>query len=352
MKQVTLLIAILSTFIGTASAATSVTLYGRVDVGYESKEVSGDGKGFVSSLTQERNTTWGNSRYGIRGEEDLGNGYAATFQLEGRFEADTGSKTTNLTFFDRESTVGLKTPYGQVRVGRSIAALEQAIGYIDVGRRYTSITPYDLKTRHSNGLFYNYKNAGFSAGAEVTTKGGYNDGLKTVAGVDNVAFSDEGVAGKKVAYGVFAKYKAKNFGIDLGYQDDGIQSAGTYRREWAAAASYTFAPITVAVSYASGKDDVVTQEAKIKNFGGFISAQLGAKDVVNLFFRRWASTVTPTGAAQTVDDKVTRYGLGYIHSLSKRTSVYADVAHNQKKNIAGVTSDKYIGWDVALRHTF
>ena len=36
-----------------AFAATNVTLYGRVDVGYEVKDVKGDGKGFADSLSQD-----------------------------------------------------------------------------------------------------------------------------------------------------------------------------------------------------------------------------------------------------------------------------------------------------------
>ena len=99
MKKKVILITILSAFSGLASAAPSVTLYGRMDVGYESKEVDGDGIAFGKSLTKESNSAAGNSRYGIRGEEDFGNGYAATFQLEGRFEADTGEKSKNRTFF-------------------------------------------------------------------------------------------------------------------------------------------------------------------------------------------------------------------------------------------------------------
>ena len=120
-----------------AFAATNVTLYGRVDVGYEVKDVKGDGKGFADSLSQDtKNNSGGNTRFGIKGIEDLGNGYAATFQLEGSFDADTGAKTTNKTFFDRESTVGIKTPYGHIRLGRSYSVMEQALGFIDVGRRY------------------------------------------------------------------------------------------------------------------------------------------------------------------------------------------------------------------------
>ncbi len=146
-------------------------------------------------------------------------------------------------FFDRESTVGIKTPVGHIRLGRSYASLEQAAGFIDIGRRYSSISAYDwvksAKSRYSNGLFYNHKFSGLSVGAVVTTKGGYNDGLKTVSGVDNVAFSDESSANSNIAYGAFAKYKSADFEVGVGYQDDGVEKANSIRRQWAVGASYT-----------------------------------------------------------------------------------------------------------------
>ena len=356
MKKQLLLTTVLLGCASVASAATSITLYGRMDVGYESKEVDGDGIAFGKALTQESNSAAGNSRYGIRGEEDLGNGYAATFQLEGRFEADTGEKSKNRTFFDRESTVGIKTPVGHIRLGRSYASLEQAVGFIDIGRRYSSISAYDwvksAKSRYSNGLFYNHKFSGLSVGAVVTTKGGYNDGLKTVSGVDNVAFSDESSANSNIAYGAFAKYKSADFEVGVGYQDDGVEKANSIRRQWAVGASYTFAPVTVGLSYSQGQDNVTTQKGKIKNIGGYISGKLSPSNTLMAFYRQANWKVTPAGGAVSTKDDHTRYGLGFVHSLSKRTSVYADVAQNQKKDINGVKSDKYVGWDIAVRHNF
>lgn len=355
MKKQAVVLAALLGVSGSALAATNVTLYGRVDVGYEVKDVKGDNKSFGDSLTQDSaDNSGGNTRIGIKGQEDLGDGYAATFQLEGRFDADTGSKTTNRSFFDRESTVGLKTPFGHIRLGRSYSSMDQAIGFIDVGRRFSSVGTYDfvkgVKTRHSNAFFYNHKIEGFSFGGDITTKGGYNDGLKTVSGVPNVPFSDEGIDGSKVAYGLFAKYQGNGLEAGIGYQDDGVQKSGSIRKQWGVGVAYTLNPVTFGLSYSAGKDDVVGSEGKIKNYGGYISGKLTANDTLMAFYRRANYTNTVAGVKKT-DDKTTRYGIGYVHALSKRTSIYADIARENAKDISGASKKTNL-FDIALRHNF
>ena len=83
MKKSLLALAVLASAAGAANAASSVTMYGRMDVGYDS--FHHDGK----SVTQDSDNNM--SRFGIKGQEDLGNGLAATFKLEGRFNGDPGS---------------------------------------------------------------------------------------------------------------------------------------------------------------------------------------------------------------------------------------------------------------------
>ncbi|TAG65145.1 MAG: porin, partial [Burkholderiales bacterium] len=66
--------------------SANVTLYGIVDVGIQ--HVSGVKGG---SVTQVASGIMEGSRFGIRGTEDLGNGYRAMFVAEARFEGDTGA---------------------------------------------------------------------------------------------------------------------------------------------------------------------------------------------------------------------------------------------------------------------
>jgi len=64
---------------------SGVELYGIIDVGVESVD-----HGSGASATRVSSGMSTGSRWGIRGNEDLGKGYRALFTLENRFEVDTG----------------------------------------------------------------------------------------------------------------------------------------------------------------------------------------------------------------------------------------------------------------------
>jgi len=65
---------------------SGVELYGIIDVGVESVD---NGSGATATKITSGIST--GSRWGIRGNEDLGGGYRALFTLESRFETDTGT---------------------------------------------------------------------------------------------------------------------------------------------------------------------------------------------------------------------------------------------------------------------
>ena len=122
MKKTLVALAVLGSFAGVASAATSVTLYGTVDAGYEGWSYGKDFSSWNNTFVQG-GTSEANSKIGVKGQEDLGNGLAATFQLEGDVNADEGSAS----LFNRESTVGLKGAFGEVKFGKSKSQMELLI---------------------------------------------------------------------------------------------------------------------------------------------------------------------------------------------------------------------------------
>lgn len=333
MKKTLVALAVLGSFAGAASAASSVTLYGRMDIGYESN--SKDGLGVVQGTTDQStypatSDNDGMSRIGIKGQEDLGNGLAATFQLEGSLSGDTGSWGGS---FNRESTVGLKGNFGHVRFGRSTSALENTLGDYDQGRRVASYSTYQSGARHSNGMFYSYSTGGFEAGFDVTTKGG-----------DAVVAKTEGASGEKVGYGLYAKYAGNNFSVAAAYQRDG--SALT--KEWGLGGSYTFKPVTVGATYAQQKEDKMV--GKARTIHAFVSADITANDNVYLQYNNLKDTI----GMSTGSYKRTQYGLGYVHSMSKRTSVYAEVARDKQTISTGTSSASgtQTKYAVAMRHWF
>ena len=118
MKKSLLALAALTAFAGAASAQSSVTLFGIVDV--------------CGPLRRERrpaaNTSWrtdGNasSRLGFRGVEDLGGGLKAGFWLEGALAAGhrplTASRRPAMQpDLQRRATVSLMGGLGEIRLGR------------------------------------------------------------------------------------------------------------------------------------------------------------------------------------------------------------------------------------------
>ncbi|MCP1661066.1 porin [Neisseria perflava] len=103
----------LSLLLISGHASSEVTLYGRIKVGVEStfgNKVNG----------QKVNTTTDvvdyGSRIGFKGSEPLDNALTAIWQME-QWVSATGSGSSTKTFGTRESFIGLKGDFGEVRLG-------------------------------------------------------------------------------------------------------------------------------------------------------------------------------------------------------------------------------------------
>src|SRR5664279_301590 len=119
MKKSLLALAVLGAFAGAASAQSSVTLYGTVDL--SGKYVKNDGSSKRVSLARDGINS---SQLGFRGIEDLGGGLKAGFDLLASVGADSGdigagqSATGSGTFFTRRSVIKLIGNFGEIRGGR------------------------------------------------------------------------------------------------------------------------------------------------------------------------------------------------------------------------------------------
>ena len=364
MKKTLVALAVLGSFAGVASAATSVTLYGTVDAGYEGwsygKDFSSLNNTFVQGGTSEAN-----SKIGVKGQEDLGNGLAATFQLEGDVNADVGGSS----LFNRESTVGLKGAFGEVKVGKSKSQMELALGGVVPGHRAADVDLYSVAAkRHSNGLFYSYDNAGFSFGADVTTKGGaLGNGYTDTT--TNTYVATEGVEGEKVGWGVRAGY-AGNVGGNVtllaraAYQRDGVVLPNDKQQYeagglLAAVIPYSNNALTVGVAYAEGRgdaEDLLAAKAgtdrvyadKARTWSGVIASTFGSNDSAYVKYQQRKGKLDDGSVAYNGNV----WAIGYEHALSKRTSVYADVAYATIKQPQASDKGTATGYSVGLSHSF
>ena len=116
MKKSLLALAVLGAFAGVASAQSSVTLYGTVDL--NTRYVKADGQEKRLSLSQDGINS---SQLGFRGVEDLGGGLKAGFNLissVGVDDGDIGGGQSINKFWTRRATVSVFSNAGELRLGR------------------------------------------------------------------------------------------------------------------------------------------------------------------------------------------------------------------------------------------
>ncbi|WP_322046044.1 porin [Paraburkholderia sp. J67] len=118
-----------------AHAENSVTLYGIVDEGID----------FTTNTNGQQNYEMqsgyaSGSRWGIKGQEDLGNGVAAIFNLENGFDVNSGASTIGGRMFGRQAFVGLQS---------------DKFGSVTFGRQYDSVVDY-LAPLTANGWYSGY----------------------------------------------------------------------------------------------------------------------------------------------------------------------------------------------------
>lgn len=196
---------------GAANAQNSVTVYGLLDAGLNYVNGQNAAKTKLSSGIME------GSRWGLKGNEDLGGGYRAVFTVEGRFETDTGSITnrpasgsqvpdrfTDLAFlglpvlggvpmqtivngvgaqlgsqigvnlggalFDRQAFVGLVTPVGAFLAGRQYTPAYEMFYVFDAMQTESSLSAAQVATlpaavdiRKNNAVAYRIQKDGITA---------------------------------------------------------------------------------------------------------------------------------------------------------------------------------------------
>jgi len=178
MKKTLIALTLLGSAAGLVQAQTSVTVYGAVDIGV--------------IKTKDRPTAIGrgdNNKLGFKGVEDLGGGLKALFQLEMRFEPDTGTTESfpNRPLFQGQTRVGLQGDFGTIRLGRGLTAAQIGIipfdpygaaanrgnllDFVLAGFNSEPLAPGSAGNRLSNALFYDTPNInGFHAAVTLATK--------------------------------------------------------------------------------------------------------------------------------------------------------------------------------------
>ncbi|MBV6321180.1 porin [Duganella violaceipulchra] len=357
MKQAAAIVLALGA--ATAQAQSSVAIYGIVDAA-----IVGDRGGSAGNLTKVTSGAGSASRIGFRGSEELGGDMSAFFTLEAGTKIDTGEIDAAGTIFNRQALVGLKT----------------AIGSIALGRQYTPYhtTLVNIVDPFNTGYAGSSKNLFPDSGTNIRTSNTISYASPRVNGVDGEAFYSAGEqstirAGRQ--FGAAIGYATGPLTVRLAYNSKNSDVAAngatpavnrTLGRNTLLGANYNFGWIKVNLGYGVDKGDNAAPLGNPNNpYGGVKpTASTDGRDYL-LGFSAPAGPGTVLGSVMHKDDRTgfnqdaNAWGIGYLHPLSKRTSLYAAYGHIHNKNGAGYTvanntesGTGNTGYNLGMRHTF
>ncbi|QGE13968.1 porin [Bordetella holmesii] len=345
-------------------SATSVQLYGLIDVGVQPLTHGPNG----ASKTGMSSGNLNGSRWGMRGSEDLGGGTKAVFTLESGFDPANGQSLQGSRLFGRQAYVGLS---------------DRSLGTLTLGRHNTLMIDWMSKYNPFENANYGGKriDAAFSDRMDnsikyINTFGGLSVGAYYSFGWHNDQSWTDTNTGRMI-------------GAGLRYQTGGLDAAVLYHTKRADApkagadSSNREDRILGALSYDFGL---------IKLYGGYrwLEQKLVQRDYVSRLYwagaRYQAAPATnlslaiyhmqgttcdnmnvascPTAQGAGSDQKPTLLVLGAEYDLSKRTTVYAlsSYALNDNGSSVSVIGGKYgvnvqpgsnqLGVALGMRHRF
>ncbi len=392
MKKTLIALAALAST-GAAMAQSSVTLYGVVDVGFTS--VNNSGAGIDNTGLSASNMT--TSRLGFRGTEDLGGGLKANFQVDTRLSSDPPQGSF---LGDRGAWVGLSGGFGEVRLGREynpafwagflysafgtggvgngVGFASRALAFAVTGQGNTS--PFATASQNAiwnnNSITYSTPRiAGFQGHAQV----GFDEEPTTSAG-KSAAVRLNYTQGPLAAEVAYSKIKG---GADLTTFNNGNNASNALGAAGA-------------IGALRGLTGIGTTSADHKSVVGGASYDFGVVKLMGNFGQETGS-ITATGAtvikvktyeigavapvgpgrlrasynsseidltASDPDRKYSKFAIGYIYDMSKRTALYVTVASLKNKNnsttslggfaatTTNVANGRSTGYNVGISHVF
>lgn len=333
--------------------AAQVSLYGSVSTGLlysNSASLSGgvdaqgkvlDNQQSVDSFSMESGF-WGDSIWGITGEEDLGNGWTVGFTLENEFGSDTGALATDGKIFDSQAYLRIGNDKVNFAFG-NIGGLASAGGDFDL---ICGFDPMEAFVGVAGlGAFASKDFASDNmAVVEVTPMEGFKVSLMGNTGDDdsNAKWSDRdhyyglGVSYENgpLALAAIAEMRKYDRAADWADNDDSWT--------FTVAAAYDFEVVRPSFVYQHASK---TREFAAGEISGaaynFDSFMLGATAPLGQGTLR-ASVQYVKGENDAVSDEegnATILGLAYTYDMSKRTTLYGAAFYS----VGGDGLDKDLG---------
>jgi predicted porin len=344
MKLKWITVAAMAAFGSSAYAQSSVTLYGALDSGlmYQSTSAASFSPASknLGSVYRYKDGGIYASMWGMKGTEDIGGGYTVNFRLQGTFDSSSGKSGLSDTagvpgFFNQVASVGVAGPFGSVNAGRQFAPMALAMADTDVrgGQYFGSILTAWLGMNQAAGW------PGTSTNGPI---GALYDSNAIVYQSPNFAgasaaleYAPGGVAGSfQGGTRESAVLKYSNYGLKLDavyYNGHDTNPAATTvptgldnNRFWYVGALYTIKGFSVSASYANGKNPARSNLVDLDMY------------TVGLGYRIAPDFEITSGLYYLKDsnnssNKSTEIAAGAEYSLSKATTLYAQVGHVNNK---------------------
>lgn len=295
MKKSLLALAALTAFAGAASAQSTVTLFGGIDLNV--RQIKNN-----DSRTLLGQDGIYSSRLGFRTVEDLGGGMKAGVWIEGGMNPDTGGTGQN---WQRRSTVSLMGNFGEIRLGRD---------YNPDFWNHTVFDPFG-----TNGVGSSVNIFGVFNGATTLVRSNNSLGYFLPGGLGGLYGQamlglGEGSGDKHTAFRV--GYAAGPVNVAAATATTNAAAGGKWKRT-NVAGSFTMGAATLMAQWNEGKASGGADNGKKQSLWGVGGAYaMGATTLKASYF---SSDSTGTG----IDTKdATQLAVGFVHDLSKRTAIY------------------------------
>ncbi|RTL35504.1 MAG: porin [Rhodocyclaceae bacterium] len=333
------------------SMPSGLTIYGIADAGVEYGDYGQGHKVRVQSGLGSA------SRLGFKGERNFGDDLQAYFQLEAGISFDNGQNTghssnisnpgqgaasssapntTGVAIFSRNTFVGLRGRYGDIRFGRDYAPIYSitsasdpfTIGGATAFRLWSSAAA----SRFDNGVFY-----------ASPVFGGFQANVAYSAGMENNSRSNVGVTGSTTSTGpkdegkggsATLTYKNGDLFVGAGYLNFLRQGTVTApatedvrRTARNLAATYDFKVAKVYAQYLIGEDKQDGVGKKLDRRVWWLGASVPFRDV-----HTFRAVYSHLDDRMSTDRDSDHYGLGYEYALDKQTDLYLYYAQVSNKN--------------------
>lgn len=367
MQKKLIAVAVLGACVAGSALAANVDVYGRIDTGlsYVHQKI-GDQAG-TDTFSMDSGMSSGN-RWGLKGSEDLGNGYQVGFVLESGFDADTGAMSED-GLFNREATLRVSGPFGSIYAGR-MGRIGSDAG--SVGFYAGSVSPFgsgwgkmpghfavtaNYDSRYSNALAYVSPKVGpvtvyaqYTMGNATENESGDNRLFSLGAQADFGALQVLGLVeylNKKSVDGTTVYDDSKyddSYTINLGGSYDfGVAKVFLAGQYFKAAPDYAGMKGNYADEIGKGNEWHFSFDGFGVNVGA--TAPIGAGEfLVSAGYGKGDLNVDTKDAKLSADAYIIQ--VGYTYPFSKRTNLYAGAGYMQTSmedgitNTDGTTSDK------------